>query len=199
MDKHFYLISDAAKTLKVETHVLRYWEEELGLSIPRNNMGHRVYYEEQMDLFRNILKWKEQGLSLKEISKRYIQHDLPASPSHVTSDHTTQVIPYPSPASSVTPEQDKLYQFKKILGQIMQETFKRQSEEFTTTISKDISIRINKELDFLFRERDNASEERFRKLDETIRAVQSARKETAATELEEIHQKRRRHRKGKRS
>ena len=36
MDKHFYLISDAAKTLKVETHVLRYWEEELGLSIPRN-------------------------------------------------------------------------------------------------------------------------------------------------------------------
>ena len=54
-------------------------------------------------------------------------------------------------------------------------------------------------LDFLFRERDNASEERFRKLDETIRAVQNARKETAATELEEIHQKRRRHRKGKRS
>ena len=81
----------------------------------------------------------------------------------------------------------------------MQETFKRQSEEFTTTISKDISVRINKELDFLFRERDNASEERFRKLDETIRAVQNARKETAATELEEIHQKRRRHRKGKRS
>ncbi|MEI3438534.1 MAG: hypothetical protein V8Q83_10345 [Blautia sp.] len=62
-----------------------------------------------------------------------------------------------------------------------------------------IYLRINKELDFLFRERDNASEERFRKLDETIRAVQNARKETAATELEEIHQKRRRHRKGKRS
>ena len=115
------------------------------------------------------------------------------------SDHTTQVIPYPAPAADITPQQDKLYQFKKILGQIMQETFKRQSEEFTTTISKDISVRINKELDFLFRERDNASEERFRKLDETIRAVQNARKETAATELEEIHQKRRRHRKGKRS
>lgn len=194
MDKHFYLISDAAKTLKVETHVLRYWEEELGLSIPRNNMGHRIYYDEQMNLFRSILEWKEQGLSLKEISEQYIQHDHPAA-----SDHTTQVIPYPAPAADIAPQQDKLYQFKKILGQIMQETFKRQSEEFTTTISKDISVRINKELDFLFRERDNASEERFRKLDETIRAVQNARKETAATELEEIHQKRRRHRKGKRS
>ena len=31
-----YLISDAAKQVQVETHVLRYWEEELGLPIKRN-------------------------------------------------------------------------------------------------------------------------------------------------------------------
>ena len=35
-----YLISDASKKVDVETHVLRYWEEELGISIPRNEMGH---------------------------------------------------------------------------------------------------------------------------------------------------------------
>ena len=32
-----YLISDAAKKVDVESHVLRYWEEELELNIPRND------------------------------------------------------------------------------------------------------------------------------------------------------------------
>ena len=30
------LISDAAKEVRVESHVLRYWEVELGLTIQRN-------------------------------------------------------------------------------------------------------------------------------------------------------------------
>ena len=41
MDKIHYIISDAAKELHVEAHVLRYWEEELALKIPRNNMGQK--------------------------------------------------------------------------------------------------------------------------------------------------------------
>ena len=32
MEKLRYMISDAADMVHVETHVLRYWEEELGLS-----------------------------------------------------------------------------------------------------------------------------------------------------------------------
>ena len=43
MDEIHYLISDASKKVDVEAHVLRYWEEELGLDIPRNAMGHRYY------------------------------------------------------------------------------------------------------------------------------------------------------------
>ena len=41
MDEMRYTISDAAKMVKVESHVLRYWEDELALEIPRNEMGHR--------------------------------------------------------------------------------------------------------------------------------------------------------------
>ena len=67
MEQIQYTISDTAKLLKVETHVLRYWEEELGLDIPRNKMGHRVYHQKQIQLFKEIIDWKEQGLSLKEI------------------------------------------------------------------------------------------------------------------------------------
>ena len=43
-----YMISDAAKNVKVEAHVLRYWEEELKLPVRRNEMGHRFYTEEDI-------------------------------------------------------------------------------------------------------------------------------------------------------
>ena len=42
----YLLISDAAKEVRVESHVLRYWEEELHLPIKRNELGHRYYTEE---------------------------------------------------------------------------------------------------------------------------------------------------------
>ena len=45
-----YMISDAAKLVDVEAHVLRYWEEELDLPIGRNEMGHRYYTEENIKL-----------------------------------------------------------------------------------------------------------------------------------------------------
>ena len=35
MDKQRYMISDAAALVNVESHVLRYWEEELELTVPR--------------------------------------------------------------------------------------------------------------------------------------------------------------------
>ena len=43
MEKVRYMISDAAAAVDVETHVLRYWEDELGLDVPRNELGHRYY------------------------------------------------------------------------------------------------------------------------------------------------------------
>lgn len=61
------LISDAAKAVQVESHVLRYWEEELALPIRRNEQGHRYYTEEDVERFRQIKKMKEGGLQLKAI------------------------------------------------------------------------------------------------------------------------------------
>ncbi|MGN0413041.1 MAG: helix-turn-helix domain-containing protein [Lachnospiraceae bacterium] len=62
-----YLISDASKKVQVESHVLRYWEEELKLPIKRNEMGHRYYTEEDIKEFLEIKHLKEQGLQLKAI------------------------------------------------------------------------------------------------------------------------------------
>ena len=51
----------------MEAHVLRYWEEELELEIPRNELGHRYYTEKQLALFQRIKELKELGYQLKAI------------------------------------------------------------------------------------------------------------------------------------
>ena len=57
-----YIISDASKMLDVESHVLRYWEEELEIKIPRNEMGHRYYTENHINLLRNVRDLKIRGM-----------------------------------------------------------------------------------------------------------------------------------------
>ena len=73
MDNVRYMISDAANLVNVESHVLRYWEDELDLQIPRNEMGPRYYTEENLREFQKIKEWKEQGYQLKAI--RILVHE----------------------------------------------------------------------------------------------------------------------------
>ena len=67
MSETHYLISDASKKVDVESHVLRYWEEELEMAIPRNEMGHRYYTDFHIRLFKQIKELKEKGYQLKAI------------------------------------------------------------------------------------------------------------------------------------
>ncbi len=62
-----FMISEAAKQVDVESHVLRYWEEELGLKIGRTEMGHRYYTNDDIQLFRCIKKLKDEGMLLREL------------------------------------------------------------------------------------------------------------------------------------
>lgn len=62
-----FMISEAAKQVRVESHVLRYWEEELDLKIGRTEMGHRYYTEDDIQLFRCIKKLKNEGMLLRDL------------------------------------------------------------------------------------------------------------------------------------
>ena len=62
-----YMISEAAKKLQVESHVLRYWEDELGLEIGRTDMGHRCYTADDIQLFLCIQKLKNEGMLLRDL------------------------------------------------------------------------------------------------------------------------------------
>ena len=74
MKEKRYFISDAAKELEVESHVLRYWEEELNLEIPRNEMGHRYYREDELEMLKCVKELKTRGFQLKTI--RQILNEL---------------------------------------------------------------------------------------------------------------------------
>lgn len=105
-----FMISEAAKKLQVETHVLRYWEEELGLHIGRTEMGHRYYTEDDIQLFLCIQKLKNEGILLRELktlipqltalrrkkteeknNAKNIEGTSPSHPDTDKSEHTSPV------------------------------------------------------------------------------------------------------------
>lgn len=69
MKENKYTISEAARLLSVENHVLRYWEEELELNIPRNELGYRYYREEEIQLLHCIKELKNKGFQLKAVKE----------------------------------------------------------------------------------------------------------------------------------
>lgn len=89
-EKTIYYISEAAKKVQVESHVLRYWEDELELPIMRNEMGHRYYTEQDIRKLQEIKQLKEQGLQLKAI--RTILFRMPGKISEKAEDILMQQV-----------------------------------------------------------------------------------------------------------
>lgn len=67
MNEKEYSVSEAVRLVGVESHVLRYWEEELQVEIRRTSQGHRIYSESNIETFRRVRELKERGLQLKAI------------------------------------------------------------------------------------------------------------------------------------
>lgn len=53
----------------VEPHVLRYWEEELGMEIKRDNQGKRCYGAEDVEILKNVKMWKDKGMQLRAVKE----------------------------------------------------------------------------------------------------------------------------------
>ena len=177
MDKVRYMISDAADMVHVETHVLRYWEEELELAIPRNEMGHRYYTRENIKEFQKIKDLKDQGYQLKAI--RMILHNGSLEPLQaemtqqvLVSDSLQTSAPQATPVqqgvSQLSPE-ERMSQFRELMSDIVGRAIAQNNEELSQTIGRDVQEMVLKEMNYLMREQDNAQEERYRKLDAAIR------------------------------
>lgn len=181
MGEVHYMISEAAKRVNVETHVLRYWEEELSLSIGRTEMGHRYYTEDDMQLFCCIKELKEQGIQLKELKglipdmlrtrdKLKLQKEPKEDPTVSNSVSEEQL----DMASNASLEKIQL-QIEEIFQHAMLENNKILEE----SVSQSISQAIIKEMNYLFQAQDRQEEDRYKKLDHLIRQQQTYRKESA--------------------
>lgn len=168
-----YTISDAARKVEVETHVLRYWEEELGLTIGRNGQGHRFYTEEDMALLGNIKKWKDQGLQLKAIRLMLSEDGKLAVPQKVVREVQELV--------EKKGKEDNLSVENVLLDERSSKAAKLQFllENLVSRAVKENNEMILKELDYQFRQlEENAQareqkhwereEEHYKKLDELL-------------------------------
>lgn len=190
MEKVRYMISDAANIVNVESHVLRYWEDELALNIPRNEMGHRYYTKENIQEFQKIKELKEQGYQLKAI--RMIVHNgplegltaEPLEPAQPLTQTQPPVSGQPQPQVALQPpasaqvqeipqsildNTDKMAQFTDLMSQIVGKAIEENNEALSQNISEEVGKQVIKEMNYLLREREELEEERFRKLDAAIR------------------------------
>ena len=217
MEKVRYMISDAANIVHVESHMLRYWEDELELNIPRNEMGHRYYTKENIAEFQRIKELKEQGYQLKAI--RMIVHNGPiegltaeapipvgqaplsagaaaaipqpvqpvaAQPAAVAQPVQQSMQQSVQPVQPAAPQQlpvkttaespqsilnntDKMAQFTELMTEIVGKALAANNEELGQSISEEVGKQVIKEMNYLMREREEAEEDRFRRLDAAIR------------------------------
>lgn len=180
-----YSISDAARQVGVEAHVLRYWEEELKFEIPRNSQGHRYYREMDINLLKRIKDLKEQGFQLRaikmlmpdmrkvenmssqelyslreELNQRVqMEEEQKASRSKMA-----RVMPMPTNRTVENGLQGqshhaKLERFEALLRNMIQDTLQEQQEASEQRISEAVSERMIKEMDYLMREKEDVQEE----------------------------------------
>ena len=175
MEKVRYMISDAAMLVNVESHVLRYWEEELELTIPRNEMGHRYYTKENIDDFMKIKELKEKGYQLKAIrmiihngNREYLLPEEPMEHPQVLYRGPLMVAPKET-EKSILDNTDRMAQFTELMTEIVGKAIAANNEQLSKNISEEVGEQVIKEMNYLMREREEAEEERFRKLDEAIR------------------------------
>lgn len=177
MDKQRYIISDAAAIVNVESHVLRYWEDELELVIPRNEMGHRYYTKENIDQFMQIKELKEQGYQLKAI-KMILHNEDPKQldlenvpPQYQMALQQQGQKMQMQNTDGTFANQTRLDQFQAIMKQIVKDAIQENNPALGKEVGDEVGVRVIKEMNYLMREQDEQEEERFRKLDEAIRST----------------------------
>lgn len=213
-----YQVSEAADELETEVYTLRYWENQLGIEVPRNTAGHRYYEEDQIMLFRSVKRLKEAGFTLRQIkameermsavaslsdekleelrrriagmeaeqeealSQNKQEHsDIQAGDRKEEEELKKETLPLcvGQPSECVSKEKEDRLDGIRLLQEGMTrwlgEMLQRNNEQLSQKIEEGVSERMARELRFLFRQQEEREEERYRRLDRTIREHQQAR------------------------
>lgn len=194
-DDH-YLIKEAAAKVGVETHVLRYWEEELKMDIHRNDLGHRYYTEKNIEALKKVKELKNRGLQLKairnylEMRKKQLSETEEQEPVVVDAkpaEQDNQIVPVK--ASSLDNE-EKMEQFQKLMNKIVADAIAENNELIGKSAGEHAANAVVSQINGMTKEQEERAEERFKKLDQTLREIQKARQEAAATHMRPVDKRR---------
>lgn len=194
VEKVRYMISDAANVVQVESHVLRYWEDELELDVPRNELGHRYYTQENIDEFLRIKELKERGYQLKAI--RLILQDEKERGKEcamepairiekvdgmeigeevikkaMAKNEIIHVAQKTNPLTDEMQRERRMEQFQSMMTEIVRKAISENNERLGQEVGTQVGEQVIKEMNYLMRTQDEQEEERFRKLDEAIRSM----------------------------
>ncbi|WP_270395091.1 helix-turn-helix domain-containing protein [Mediterraneibacter massiliensis] len=180
-----FMISEAAKQVAVESHVLRYWEEELDLKIGRTEMGHRYYTKEDIQLFCCIKKLKDEGMLLKDLKPlipELTRTRMKLKEAETEKEKISTGSALPAAAISTDTEAEvipitQLEQVRSLIGDVLTDVVSANNETLKKEISRSVTTDVIREMDFLFQAKERQEEEHFRKLDCLIRQQQANRKE----------------------
>ena len=136
-----YSVSETVRLVGVESHVLRYWEEELELLIHRNALGHRIYGSRDIELLCRVKEWKEKGLQLKAIRVLLKQTGAAGQNAGMADRRKTEAdgTPEETYAYEIIPAvrqkpQENLDRLAAVFRQIIEETAAEQTEKLERQI-----------------------------------------------------------------
>lgn len=198
MEKVRYMISDAARMVALEQHVLRYWEDELQLDIPRNEMGHRYYTDDNIKELMRIKELRSQGYQLKAI-RMYLKKEKQIAEKEKRESADIQDIDgfvtlttgkelglgqEMTPGQELSNQEErqvssqpdakiKLEQFRVLMTEIVAQAMRDNNDVLTTHVEE----RILKEMNYLMQEHYQMEEDYYKKLDEAIRGGIRKRRE----------------------
>lgn len=208
VEEHRFLISEAAKLVAVEAHVLRYWEEELEIPVGRTELGHRYYTRENIETFQNVKRLKEEGLQLKAIrlvlkgAKRPgLQEEIPEGEAlkaeagqEKAAQGTTDDGPQgraaeddrrtgrgeDDPETSLTVIRDNAWKLQQFMN-LVEDIVEKVVKDNNEEIQKRLEESMARETDYLLHMQEKREEEHFRRLDQVIREKQKKGSYVAAS------------------
>ena len=180
---------------------------------PRNEMGHRYYTDLHIRLFRQIKNLKEKGYQLKaikhaltqvlekegrmELSDEILERDMDAALKEFREEDKPAGLAEVKEGASALSMEEKMAQFQQIMNLIIGRALEVNNEKLSQDISALVNEKMGRELEYLLKDSDQKAEERFRQLDETLRAVQKESQDEAAAAKIPFFKKKRFGRSGK--
>ena len=207
MKETCYQIKEAAAKVGVESHVLRYWEEELKMDIHRNEMGHLYYTEKDIEVLSKVRDLKEKGLQLKAIrnylemrrkqitkergqttvqtivenmEKQTGEKELQAADKHAVVPVSQQILS----------NEEKMQQFQQLMNRIVGNAIQENNELIGKSAGEHAANAVVSQFQGMTKEQEERAEARYRKLDQTLREIQQARLEAAAANMRPVDKRR---------